>query len=145
MRWGRLSWIAQVGPKCDHKSSHRREARSSKKDVDNVMMDTRGDLMQGRGHAAKPLKTLEKARRWIVPWSLQQEHSLVSISTLACMCVCSGAQSCPALCDPVDCSPPVSSAHGISWQEYWSGLPFPTPGDFPSLVMMISDFWFPEL
>ena len=23
------------------------------------------------------------------------------------------AQSCPALCDPVDCSPPDSSVHGI--------------------------------
>ena len=23
------------------------------------------------------------------------------------------AQSCPALCDPVDCSPPCSSVHGI--------------------------------
>ena len=23
------------------------------------------------------------------------------------------AQSCPTLCDPVDCSPPGSSAHGI--------------------------------
>ena len=23
------------------------------------------------------------------------------------------AQSCPTLCDPMDCSPPVSSVHGI--------------------------------
>ena len=23
------------------------------------------------------------------------------------------AQSCPNLCDPMDCSPPVSSVHGI--------------------------------
>ena len=27
--------------------------------------------------------------------------------------VCSVAQSCPALCDPRDCSPPGSSVHGI--------------------------------
>ena len=27
--------------------------------------------------------------------------------------VCSAAQSCPTLCDPMDCSPPGSSAHGI--------------------------------
>ena len=32
-------------------------------------------------------------------------------------------------CDPIDCSPPGSSVHGISRQEYWSGLPFPFPGD----------------
>ena len=39
------------------------------------------------------------------------------------------AQSCPALCDPVDCSPQGSSVHGFSRQEYWSGLPFPSPGN----------------
>ena len=31
-------------------------------------------------------------------------------------------------CNPIDCSPPGSSVHRIS-QEYWSGLPFPAPGD----------------
>ena len=41
------------------------------------------------------------------------------------------AQSCPTLCDPMDCSLPGSSVHGISRQEYWSGLPFPSPGDLP--------------
>ena len=41
------------------------------------------------------------------------------------------AQLCPTLFDPMDCSPPGSSVHGISRQEYWSGLPFPSPGDFP--------------
>ena len=34
------------------------------------------------------------------------------------------AQSCPTLCDPVDCSPPGSSVHGILQA---SGLPFPSP------------------
>ena len=34
-------------------------------------------------------------------------------------------------CDPVDCSPPGSSVHGISRQESWSGLPCPPPGDLP--------------
>ena len=38
-------------------------------------------------------------------------------------------QSCPTLCNPVDCSLPGSSVHGISRPEYWSGLPFPSPGD----------------
>ena len=46
------------------------------------------------------------------------------------MCVCVlVAQSCPAFCDPMDCSLPGSSAQGISRQEYWTGLPFPSPGD----------------
>ena len=36
------------------------------------------------------------------------------------------AQSCPTLCDPVDCS---WLFMGFSRQEYWSGFPFPSPGD----------------
>ena len=41
------------------------------------------------------------------------------------------AQSYPTLCDPMDCSLPGSSFMGFSQQEYWSGLPFPSPGDLP--------------
>ena len=33
------------------------------------------------------------------------------------------------LCDPVNCPP--GSSMGLSQQEYWSGLPFPPPGDLP--------------
>ena len=33
------------------------------------------------------------------------------------------------LCDPMDCSPPGSSVHGFSRQEYWSGMPCPPPRD----------------
>ena len=31
----------------------------------------------------------------------------------------------------MDCSLPGSSFHGISQQEFWSGLPFPSSGDLP--------------
>ena len=34
---------------------------------------------------------------------------------------------CPTLRDPVDCSLPGSSVHGIFRQEYWSGVPLPSP------------------
>ena len=38
------------------------------------------------------------------------------------------AQSCPTLSNPMDCSLPGSSIHGIfSRQEYWSGVPLPSP------------------
>ena len=33
--------------------------------------------------------------------------------TLLCMHACSVAQSCPTLCNPMDCSPPGSSVPGI--------------------------------
>ena len=39
-------------------------------------------------------------------------------------------QSCPTLCDPMDyiaCQSPLSM--GFFRQEYWSGLPYPSPGD----------------
>ena len=36
------------------------------------------------------------------------------------------------LCDPVDCSPPGSSVHGIFQEEYWSGLPWAPPEDLPN-------------
>ena len=32
----------------------------------------------------------------------------------------------------MDCSSSVFSVHGILQQEYWSGLPFPSPGDLPN-------------
>ena len=37
------------------------------------------------------------------------------------------AQSCPTLCDHMDCSLPGSSSMGFSRQEYWSGVPLPSP------------------
>ena len=39
-------------------------------------------------------------------------------------------QSRLTLCDPVDCSPPGFSVHGILQARNWSGLPCPPPGDF---------------
>ena len=46
-------------------------------------------------------------------------------------CWCLVAKSCLTVCDPLDVSPPVSSVHGLLRQEYWSRLPFPSPGDLP--------------
>ena len=55
---------------------------------------------------------------------------IVSIAVcLIPLCVCSLSQARLTLGDPMDCSWPVSLSMKISRQEYWSGLPFPTPGD----------------
>ena len=52
---------------------------------------------------------------------------------LQCMRVKSEvAQSCLTLSDPMDCSPPGSSAVGFSRQEYWSGVPLPSPNSYES-------------
>ena len=48
------------------------------------------------------------------------------------------AQSCPTLCDTMDCSLPGSSIHGIFQArelQYWSGLPCPPPGNLPDAGM----------
>ena len=39
--------------------------------------------------------------------------------------------SCPTLYDPMDHSPPGSSAHGIFQARILDGLPFLPPGDLP--------------
>ena len=40
--------------------------------------------------------------------------------------------SCRTLCDPMECSLPDFSVHGILHTRNWSGLPFPSPGDLPN-------------
>ena len=40
-------------------------------------------------------------------------------------------QLCLTLCDPMDYIPPGSLSMEFSKEEYWSGLPFPSPGDLP--------------
>ena len=62
----------------------------------------------------------------------QTHHdSLASVGkTCAYECVLV-AQLCLTLHDPMDYNPPGSSVHGISHQEYWSELPFSSPGDLP--------------
>ena len=44
---------------------------------------------------------------------------------------CLVAQPCLILCNPKTVAPPGSSVMEFSWKEYWSGLPFPSPGDLP--------------
>ena len=48
----------------------------------------------------------------------------------ACMCAQS-FQLHLILYNPMDCSPPGSSVHELSRQDYWSGLPCPPLGDLP--------------
>ena len=42
------------------------------------------------------------------------------------------AQLCPTLCDPLDCSPPGSSVHGISQARILEWVAVPPPGDLPN-------------
>ena len=40
-------------------------------------------------------------------------------------------QLCLTLCDSMDYSPPAPLSTEFSRREYWSGLPFPSPGGPP--------------
>ena len=41
------------------------------------------------------------------------------------------AQSCPTLCDPMNCNSAGSSVYGILQARIQEWLPFPSPGDLP--------------
>ena len=42
------------------------------------------------------------------------------------------AQSCPTLCDPMDCSPPGSSVHGTLQTRILEWIAIPSSGDLPN-------------
>ena len=57
---------------------------------------------------------------------------IIILSRVSQPCMCAQSFSCVRLfATPwtVACQPPLST--GFSRQEYWSGLPFPPPGDLP--------------
>ena len=62
---------------------------------------------------------------WLHPRSPEAELSGVKVKVKV-------SQSCPTLCDPMDCGPPGSSVHRFSREEYWSELLFPSPGVLPN-------------
>ena len=43
-----------------------------------------------------------------------------------CSVLCKSLQSCPTLCDPMDCSPPHSSVHGILQARILEGVAMPS-------------------
>ena len=59
-------------------------------------------------------------------------HRVCMCVCVVCVCACVHTQSCLTLCNPMDCSPPGFSVHGISQTRILEQLPFPTPGDLPN-------------
>ena len=46
-------------------------------------------------------------------------------------CCCLITQSCPILCDLMDCDPPGSSIPGVHQARILAWVAFPSPGDLP--------------
>ena len=59
-------------------------------------------------------------------WAEQREetscHQRVCVCVCVCVCVRTHIQSCLTLCDPMNCSPPGSSVHGISQVKILEGV-----------------------
>ena len=59
-----------------------------------------------------------------------------------CYCCCLVTESCPTLCDPLDCSLPGSSLYGISQARILEWLPYPSPEYLPKPgVKPVSHAW----
>ena len=74
-------------------------------------------------------KVLEFMKKFHIPHkmgSLTSHTLLYPLAGTAAAAIAKSLQSCPTLCDPMDCSPPGSSVHGFSRQEYWSRVPLPS-------------------
>ena len=74
-----------------------------------------------------------ECRAWI-RWEMNPSTvaSLEPSLCRVCLCVCVlVTQSCPALFDPMGCSPPDSSVHGILLARILEWVACPSPGDLP--------------
>ena len=84
--------------------------------------------------------------------SHSQGLSLFNLSLRLCMCMhAKSLQSCPTLCDPMDCSPPGSSVHGIlqarklEWVAMHSSSKSSNPGIKPvSPESLFTQYYFLE-
>jgi len=61
------------------------------------------------------------------------------------MCVCSVSQLSPMLCDPIDCSPPGSSVHGILQARILEWIACPPAGHLPNPVIEPTSLMSPAL
>ena len=110
---------------------------------EQALLATAREHPLGRKDPAQPTVNKEVPHNWTKgeKFSLKEMQTEIMWSpcmhkythTYICVCVCVlVTQSCLTLCDPwtVTCQAPVST--GFPRQKYWSGLPFPTPGDLPN-------------
>ena len=58
-------------------------------------------------------------------------HVYMCVNMCVCVCVCSVTKLYSILCNPMPVTHKAPLSMEFSRQEYWSGLPFPTPRDLP--------------
>ena len=79
----------------------------------------------------------------------QGYYPIVRVCMCVCVCVCVVAKLCLILQDPVDCSPPASSVHGIlqtgilEWAAIaFSGASFPPRNHIYIFIICVTLFFF---
>ena len=103
--------------------------------------------MGGSSNKIQTVRIRRAPKRWVQQVFLLWQFSLVrrgqSDPALSYWMLCSVAQSCLTLCSPIARHAPLSME--FSRQEYWSGLPFPIPGDLPDPGVESTSLASPEL
>ena len=70
--------------------------------------------------------------KWSTYWVITETISL-KLNTCMCVCVCQGLNHIRLFVTPWTVAHQASLSMKLSREEYWSGLPFPSPGDPPNL------------
>ena len=84
-----------------------------------------GNLISGSSAFSATSLNIWKFTVHVLAWRI------LSTTLLACESESEVAQLCPTLCNPMDCSHQPPPSMEFSSREYWSGLPFPAPGNLP--------------
>ena len=106
--------------------------------ITNFLRDTRHLVASGTAQRVKNLPAMQETQMW-VPSSGQEdplEEEMATYSSLGALVT----QSCLILCDPMDCSPPGFSVHGILQARIleWVAIPFSRGSSRPRDRTLIS-------
>ena len=108
--------------------SKRRRGRQRMRLLDSItnsMEMSLGRLQQfvmGREAWHAAVHEVAKSQARLSDWT-----QLIIIHSIGSLQFSSVGQPCPTLSDLMDCSPPAPPSMGFSRQEYWSGVPLPSP------------------
>ena len=68
-------------------------------------------------------------------WVIGYSEMCMYVCVRVCLHACARAQSCPTLRDPMDCSPPAISVHGVLQARIleWVAIPFSRESSYPGV------------
>ena len=133
-------WVSSCLPAQSNGGGYLEHSAEKDSEAESVLSETRCEyqcLPQGQVWSSHTWAFVQvvSSMRWAVQESLERQVGATLWSSLNAMLRCSKhfvllppAACSVQLCDPVDCSRPDSSVHGISRQEYCSGPSCLPPG-----------------